>query len=217
VVGWAKEGSYAEHALVGVVAKKPAELPWDEAVALPVAGETSARVLGQLGVRQGETVLVNGAAGGVGAVAVQLAVALGATVIGTASEVNHDYLRSLGAVPVTYGDGLVERVRTAAPQGVDAVFDVAGGGALPDSIELRGGTDRIITIADPAAPELGVRFSSGGTPPELQKAGLTEQLKLAADGKLRLKVTETFALAEAGKAQEVSEAGHAGGKLVVIP
>jgi NADPH:quinone reductase-like Zn-dependent oxidoreductase len=217
VVGWSKSGAYAEHALVGVVAKKPAELPWDEAVALPVAGETSARVLGQLGVRQGETVLVNGAAGGVGAVAVQLAVALGATVIGTASEANHDYLRSLGAVPVTYGDGLVERVRTAAPQGVDAVFDVAGGGALPDSIELRGGTDRIITIADPAAQELGVPFSSGGTPPEQQKAGLAEQLELAADGKLRLKVTETFALADAGKAQDVSEAGHAGGKLVVIP
>ncbi|HEY0474372.1 MAG TPA: NADP-dependent oxidoreductase [Kribbella sp.] len=217
VVGWSKSGAYAEHALVGVVAKKPAELPWDQAVALPVAGETSARVLGQLGVRQGETVLVNGAAGGVGAVAVQLAVALGATVIGTASEANHDYLRSLGAVPVTYGDGLVERVRTAAPQGVDAVFDVAGGGALPDSIELRGGTDRIITIADPAAQELGVPFSSGGTPPEQQKAGLAEQLELAADGKLRLKVTETFALADAGKAQDVSEAGHAGGKLVVIP
>jgi NADPH:quinone reductase-like Zn-dependent oxidoreductase len=100
---------------------------------------------------------------------------------------------------------------------VDAVFDVAGGGALPDSIELRGGTDRIITIADPAAQELGVPFSSGGTPPEQQKAGLAEQLELAADGKLRLKVTETFALADAGKAQDVSEAGHAGGKLVVIP
>jgi NADPH:quinone reductase-like Zn-dependent oxidoreductase len=217
VVGWAKSGSYAQYALVGAVAKKPAEISWEQAVALPVAGETAGRVLRELGLKEGETLLLHGAAGGVGAVAVQLAVAQGATVVGTASEVNHDFLRSLGAIPVTYGDGLVERVRAAAPQGVDAVFDVAGKDALPASIELRGGTDRIITIADAAAQELGVPFSAGGTPPEQQKAGLTEQLRLAADGKLRLTVAETFPLADAPKAQQLSEEGHVQGKLVVLP
>jgi NADPH:quinone reductase-like Zn-dependent oxidoreductase len=217
VVGWAKAGSYAQRAVAGVVAAKPANVPWEQAVALPVAGETSRRVLRELDLKQGETLLLHGAAGGVGAVAAQLAVALGATVIGTASPANHDYLRSLGVVPVEYGGGLVERVRAAAPQGVDAVFDVAGKGALPDSIELRGGTDRIVTIADPAAGDLGVTFSAGGTSAEERKAGLVEQLQQVADGVLRLNVAETFPLADAAKAQELSEAGHTAGKFVVVP
>ena len=127
------------------------------------------------------------------------------------------YLRSLGATPVEYGDGLVDRVRAIAPQGVDAVFDTAGQGALPDSIELRGGTDRIVTIADMAGGELGVTVSAGATSPEETKAGLVEQLQLAAAGDLKLKVAETFTLADAAKAQEISEAGHARGKLVLVP
>lgn len=217
VVGWASSGAYAEHAVVGVVAPKPAGLPWEQAVALPIAGETARRVLRELGLKSGETVLIHGAAGAVGAVAVQLAVALGATVIGTASQANHEYLRSLGATPVEYGDGLVDRVRAIAPQGIDAVFDTAGQGALPDSIELRGGTDRIVTIADMAGGELGVAVSAGGTSPEETKTGLVEQLQLAAAGDLKLKVAETFTLADAAKAQEISEAGHARGKLVLVP
>ncbi|MEU0093968.1 NADP-dependent oxidoreductase [Kribbella sp. NPDC006257] len=217
VVGWAKTGSFAEYALAGAIAKKPAEVSWTDAVAIPVAGETSARVLRLLGLKHGETILIHGAAGGVGAVGVQLAVALGATVIGTASEANHDYLRSLGAIPVAYGDGLVERVHAVAPQGIDAVYDVAGKGALPDSIELRGGTDRIVTIADMAAQDLGVPFSGGGTPPDVQAAGLREHLQLAAAGKLKPRIGETFTFADAAKAAEISEAGHAPGKLVLKP
>jgi NADPH:quinone reductase-like Zn-dependent oxidoreductase len=216
VVGWSTTGAYSQYAVAGIVAAKPGNVSFEQAVALPVAGQTASRVLRELGVKEGETVLIHGAAGGVGAVGVQLAVALGATVIGTASEANHDYLRALGATPVEYGEGLVERVKAVAPQGVDAVFDVAGKGALPDSIELRGGTDRIVTIADPAAGDLGVTFSSGGSP-EQTKAGLAEQLQQAADGKLRLNVAETFALADAAKAQELSEAGHTGGKFVLVP
>jgi NADPH:quinone reductase-like Zn-dependent oxidoreductase len=190
---------------------------FEQAVALPVAGETSARVLRELDLKPGETVLIHGAAGGVGAVAVQLAVALGATVIGTASEANHDYLTALGATPVLYGEGLVDRVKAVAPQGVDAVIDVAGKGALPDSIELRGGTERIVTIADMAGGELGVAVSMGGTPDEEKQAWLADQLQLAADGKLRLSVAQTFALENAAKAQEISEAGHANGKFVLLP
>jgi NADPH:quinone reductase-like Zn-dependent oxidoreductase len=216
VVGWAQGGSYAEYAIAGIVAKKPADLPWEQAVALPVAGQTSARVLRELGVKEGETLLLHGAAGGVGSVAVQLAVALGATVIGTASEANHDFVRSLGATPIAYGEGLVERVKAVAPQGVDAVFDAAGKGALPDSIELRGGTDRIVTIADMSAGDLGVPFSNGG-PSEHTKSDLTEQLQLAAEGKLKLTVAKTFALADARMAHETSEAGHNRGKLVIVP
>ncbi|QNE18656.1 NADP-dependent oxidoreductase [Kribbella qitaiheensis] len=217
VAGWAKTGSLAEYALAGIIAKKPAEVSFEEAVALPVAGETSARVLRELDLKDGETLLVHGAAGGVGAVGVQLAVALGATVIGTASEANHDYVRSLGAIPVAYGEGLIDRVRAVAPQGIDAVYDVAGKGALPDSIELRGGTDRIITVADIGATDLGIPFSSGGTPPDVQAAGLREQLQFAAEGKLKLKVADTFGFDEAAKAAEISEGGHVRGKLVVKP
>ncbi|NEA31950.1 NADP-dependent oxidoreductase [Streptomyces sp. SID13031] len=217
VVGWSQGGSYAEHALVGIVAKKPANVSWEQAVAVPIAGETAARVLRELGVKEGETVLLHGAAGGVGSVGVQLAVALGATVIGTASEANHEYLRSLGAIPVAYGEGLVDRVKAVAPQGVDAVFDAAGKGGLQESIELRGGTDRIVTIADMAAGELGVAVSGAAVADDVKKNGLAEQLQLAADGKLKLAVAKTFTLEDARTAQEISEAGHNRGKLVIVP
>ncbi|HWS34347.1 MAG TPA: zinc-binding dehydrogenase, partial [Actinoplanes sp.] len=177
-------------------------------------GETAQRVLRLLGVTAGETVLVHAAAGGVGGIAVQLAVSRGATVVGTASPGNHDYLRSLGAVPVTYGDGLAERVRALAPQGVDAVFDAAGRDALPASIELRAGTGRIITIADNSAAEFGVPFSSSGP---RTRDGLDELAALVTGGRLRIEVAQTFALADAGKAQEHSASGHTRGKLLIHP
>lgn len=206
VLAFTDTGAYAEYALATVVAPKPAGLSWDEAAALPVAGETSQRVLDQLAVKDGETLLVHGAAGAVGGVAVQLAVAAGVTVVGTAAPGNHEYLRSLGVVPVAYGEGLVGRVRAVAPQGVDAVFDAAGRGALPDSIELRGGTtDRIVTIADSAAASLGVAFSAGGAP------------RIVVPDGLRITVAQTFPLAEAGRAQEQSATGHTRGKLVLLP
>ncbi|MEU9117884.1 NADP-dependent oxidoreductase [Streptomyces sp. NPDC048483] len=217
VFGWTRTGAYAEYAIAGDIVRKPAELSFVAAATLPVAGETAQRVLGELGLKDGETLLLHGAAGAVGQVAVQLAVALGATVIGTASPANHDFLRSLGAVPVAYGDGLADRVRAAAPQGIDAVFDAAGHDALPVSIALRGGTtDRIVTIADPQAADHGVPFSPGGTPPETVRAWLAAQARLAVEGKLSVpRVAETFPLADAARAQEVSEAGHARGKLVI--
>ncbi|MFJ1750979.1 NADP-dependent oxidoreductase [Streptomyces sp. NPDC088116] len=217
VLGWTATGAYAPYALAETLVPKPAALGWDEAAAIPVAGETARRVLDELAVRDGETLLVHGAAGSVGSMAVQLAVARGTTVIGTAAPANHEYVRSLGAIPVAYGDGLVGRVRAAAPQGVDAVFDVAGKGALPDSIELRGGTtDRIITIADPDAGKYGVPYSSG-TSLEKKRAGLAENVRLAAEGALRLNIARVFPLADAAEAHAISEGGHAGGKLVITP
>jgi NADPH:quinone reductase-like Zn-dependent oxidoreductase len=218
VVGWSQTGSYAEYAIVGNVALKPAGVSWEQAVGLPIAGETAQRVLDQLGLKETETILVHGAAGAVGSIAVQLAKAAGATIIGTASPANHDFLREIGAIPVEYGDGLVDRVRAVAPQGIDAVFDTAGQGVLPESIELRGGTDRIVTIADFAAQELGVVVSSGATAtPEQIAAALSSQLQAAADGKLQVRIAEAFPLADAAKAQELSESGHAKGKVVVLP
>lgn len=218
VIGWSIDGAYAQYTLATNVVPKPAGLSWDVAAALPVAGETARRVLDDLAVKEGDTLLVHGAAGSVGSMAVQLAVARGATVVGTASPANHDYVRLLGATPVSYGEGLVGRVRAAAPQGVDAVFDTAGKGALPDSITLRGGTtDRVITIADPTAAEHGVPFSSGGSTPEESRAGLTEQARLAADGTLRVLVAQTYPLAAAVQAQSASESGHTRGKLIIKP
>ncbi|MFJ3222547.1 NADP-dependent oxidoreductase [Streptomyces sp. NPDC086783] len=216
VFGWTRTGAYAEYAIAGDIVHKPAGLSFEAAATLPVAGETTERVLGLLGLKSGETLLLHGAAGAVGQVAVQLAVARGATVIGTASPANHDFLRALGAVPVAYGQGLADRVRSAAPHGVDAVFDAAGHDTLPVSVELRGGTtDRIVTIAAQDAAEYGVVFSGGGTPSEVVRTWLAEHGRLAAEGRLVVPVARTFALADAAEAQELSEAGHVRGKLIL--
>ncbi|MFJ7413564.1 NADP-dependent oxidoreductase [Streptomyces sp. NPDC098077] len=218
VLGWSATGSYATEALAEAasLARKPDGLSWEEAAALPVATDTASRVLDELALAEGETLLLHGAGGGVGSVAVQLAAARGATVIGTASPANHDYLRVLGAVPVAYGDGLVERVRELAPEGVDAVFDASGRGALPASIELRGGTtDRIVTIADGDAAELGVAFSSGGGGPSAGRLG--ENARLAEAGELRVEIAQVFPLADAASAHALSEGGHVRGKLVLLP
>lgn len=135
--------------------------------------------------------------------------------IGTASERNQEYVRGLGATPVVYGEGLVERVRAAAPGGIDAALDIAGRDALAPSIELTGGTEHVLTMADaPGAGALGVRFSAGaGTPPA---DSLGEALALHAAGGLRLTIAATFPLAQAAQAQEAGAASHAPGKLVLV-
>lgn len=219
VFGPTLTGSYAEQALADAdrLTLKPDTLDWEHAAAVPVAAETSYRALELLGVQPGETLLVHAAAGAVGGVAVQIAVARGLTVIGTASEANHEHLRALGAIPVTYGDGLVERVRALAPQGVDAALDAAGrGGAIADSVELTGGKDRVVTIADAVgAGEHGVRFTSGGPDEYRGRPATEEALALLAAGKLRLPVHRAFPLDEAAAAHRESESGHVTGKIVL--
>lgn len=212
VMGWSDTGSYAEYALATNLALKPAGLDWQEAAALPVASETAERVLDLLAVTAGETVLMHGAAGGVGTVAIQLAKARGARVIATAGPSNQDYLTSLGATATLYGEGLVERVRALAPDGVDAVFDLAGKGALEDSIALRGSTERIVTIADFRARELGITFASGRAQPPVDRLAAVAQE--AADGTLVTTVT-AYPLEQAATAQQLSDAGHVRGKVVL--
>jgi NADPH:quinone reductase-like Zn-dependent oxidoreductase len=136
--------------------------------------------------------------------------------IGIASESNHDYLRSHGAEPTTYGSGLTERVRELAPDGVDAALDAAGGGALPALIELTDGPDDVVTIADyQGAQETGVRFS-GGLGSKRAWHALTLASELAQAGSLSLPVAETFPLDEIAQAHERSETGHVRGKLVLL-
>ncbi|MFE6226698.1 NADP-dependent oxidoreductase [Streptomyces sp. NPDC057854] len=222
VFGWSKTGGYAQYAIAGHVLPKPAGLSWEAAVSLPVAGETAARVLEQIGVQEGETLFLHGAAGIVGTLAVQLAVAAGVTVVGSASEPNHAYLRGLGAIPVTYGDGLADRVRAAAPQGVDAVFDAAGHGVLPVALALLGGEGvadkrRIATIASVDAAEYGIVYSVPEQDPERVRAWLTAQAEGVLAGTLRLRFAESLPLKDAARAQDLSESGHTRGKLILVP
>jgi NADPH:quinone reductase-like Zn-dependent oxidoreductase len=214
VFGFTVTGGYAAYALARTVARKPAELGWAEAAALPTAAEAADRVLDLLDPKDGETLLVNGASGAVGGAGVQLARRRGADVIGTASARHHDHVSGLGATPVAYGDDLVDRVRAVAPHGVDAVFDAAGNGMLPAAIELRGGPERIVTIADLAADEYGVTFTSK---PRRSVEALAEYARLAVAGRLRVPVVRALSLAEAADAAARSEGSHPPGRFVLVP
>jgi NADPH:quinone reductase-like Zn-dependent oxidoreductase len=217
VFGFAAGGAgAAELALLDDYAPVPPSLGFAEAAALPVAVETAVRTLDLVGVGAGTTVLINGAAGAVGSAATQIARSRGARVIGTASPGNHDYLRSLGAEPTTYGDGLIERVRALSPDGVDAAVDAAGGGALPALVELTGGPERVVTIADyGGAQETGVPFSGGlGTGRALH--ALSDIGDLIEAGQFSLPVAQTFPLEQIGEAHRVSETGHVRGKLILV-
>jgi NADPH:quinone reductase-like Zn-dependent oxidoreductase len=215
VFGFAIGGAAAEQALLAHYAVKPAGMSWEEAAGLPVPVETAVRTLDALGLRSGQTLLVNGAAGGVGLAALQFALARGARVIGTASEGNHEFLRSLGVEPVTYGEGLADRVREIAPGGVDRVLDTAGRGPMPEMIELAGGPEHVVTIADFTAGQYGVQVSTGAG--ERSWHALAEAAELWEAGRFHLPVARTFPFDEAAEAHRESEDGHVRGKLVLVP
>ncbi len=209
-------GGAAELALLEAYAPIPAGLDFAGAAALTVAVETAVRALDQLRVGDGETVLINGASGAVGQAAVQLARGRGARVIGTASAGQHDLLRRLGAEPTTYGDGLTERVRELAPDGVDAALDAGGGGVLRELVQLAGGADRVLTIVDyTGAQEAGVPFS-GGPGTERAFHALQQIGPLIESGRFSLPVAGTFPLQEIAAAHALGEAGHLGGKVVLL-
>jgi NADPH:quinone reductase-like Zn-dependent oxidoreductase len=209
---YVQHGTYAElaSASVRLLARKPAALSWEQAAGLPLAGLTAYQALDRVGVGKGDTVLVHAAAGGVGVLAVQLARARGARVIGTASEPNHAFVRELGAEPVQYGEGLADRVRALAPDGVDAVVDLVGG-VVDVSLELLRNPARLVSITDGQAAERGghaiwVRPDA---------ADLTALAELADEGRLTVPIHRTFPLERAADAWTEQQGGHAHGKIVL--
>ncbi|WP_434596776.1 NADP-dependent oxidoreductase [Streptomyces sp. A5-4] len=215
VLGWALLSCHAEYLVVPTdqIVTKPAGMPWDVAGVFSASGQTAHTALDKLKVGSGDTLLVHAAAGGVGTVAVQLALNYGATVIGTASPRNHDYLRSLGAIPVAYGEGLVDRVRELAPEGVTAILDGAGGEALDASVELLDNRDRIGTLVGfERLEELGIV----GVFTQRALTRLRELAELYTQGKLHIEIARTFPLAAAADAHREVETRHTRGKLVIV-
>ena len=208
--------TYAElvPAPLRTLAPKPASVGWPEAAALPLAGLTAWQALTRgLDLKEGDVVLVHAAAGGVGSFAVQLALVLGAArVLGTASEGTHDYVRELGAEPVTYGDGLAERVRDLAPDGVTAVLDLVGGDTLEASPSLLAADGRLASVRDPdKVKELGGRYVF--VRPDAGQ--LAELSRLVDAGRLRIRLHETFPMEQAAEAHRLVEGGHVHGKVAL--
>ncbi|MEU6896183.1 NADP-dependent oxidoreductase [Streptomyces sp. NPDC046557] len=216
VFGVATGGAYAQYAVLGRPVAKPQGLSWEVAASLATVGETAFRALRHLDLRSGQTLLIHGAAGSVGAIAVQLATARGVTVVGTAGAADQERVAGYGAGAVVYGDGLIERVRAAAPQGIDAVLDTSGAGVLPESIELAGGPERVITLADMNAARYGVRFT-GMDPADRATEALPELAELAAAGELDVPIWRTYPLAEAARAHADLDARRYRGKIILVP
>jgi NADPH:quinone reductase-like Zn-dependent oxidoreductase len=207
------EGSstYAEFAVLSAWARMPEGLTFEEAAGYPSVVETALRVLREVGVLPGQTLLVSGASGGVGSAVLQIARDRGITVIGTGGASNQDYLRGLGALATTYGEGWAERVRQLGR--VDAALDLAGSGVIRELVELTGDPQRVVSIADLGAPAFGVRFSGvAGSVPD----ALAEAARLIARGKLRIPVEKSYTLAEAAAAHIDSQAGHTRGRRVMV-
>jgi NADPH:quinone reductase len=225
VVAYRIAGAYADDVTVPAssVVLKPSTLSFEEAGGVMLTGATAAHALAVVRVGAGQTVLVHGAAGGVGLMAVQLAVIAGARVIGTTSESGHALLREFGAEPVTYGAGLEERVRALAPGGVDAAVDCAGGDeALDTSLALVADRSRIVTIvASRRAFDSGIKVIGGapGADPgtEIRAAARLELARLAEDGKLRVVVAAAYPLAETAAAHRALATGHTHGKIILVP
>lgn len=225
VIAYPARGAYATDLVVPAssIVPKPPQLDWAAAGGLMVVGVTAVHALESVRLGPGDTVLVHGAAGGVGLLAVQLSNQRGATVIGTASPAKHDLLREFGATPVAYGPGLADRIRAAAPAGVDAAIDLVGTDeAVDTSVELVADRSRVTSIANFArGAQLGIRLIGGGpgADPGTQvrnraRVPLTEAV---ARGRLRLIVARTYPLADAAAAHRESMTGHVSGKLVLIP
>jgi NADPH:quinone reductase-like Zn-dependent oxidoreductase len=200
----ARGGTAAEFALLDAWAPKPPAMTWAQAGGAAAAIETSVRALDAVAAAPGTTLLVDGATGGVGAVLVQLAVARGVRVLGTAGPANHDYLAGLGAHPLTYGPGLASRV----PEPVHAAIDVAGRGGLADLLTLTGDPARVVTLVDPAAASLGVRLS-------LHDPSADHRAALEQAAAVTIHVAAAYPLAAAAEAHAAVATGHTRGKIVL--
>jgi NADPH:quinone reductase-like Zn-dependent oxidoreductase len=211
----------ASHAELVVIAAahatpKPAAVPWDVAGSLFVVGATAWASVRAVGLSSGDTVVVSGAAGGVGVVTVQLAVRTGATVIGLASERHHEWLRSKGVEPVVYGDGVADRIRTAAPDGVDAFLDTVGEGYVDLALELGVTPERINTIVDFAAVQ-SKSVKSEGNAVGASAAVLAELADLIAADDLEIPIAARYPLDQVRDAYRELEQGHTRGKIVLQP
>lgn len=213
VLGFRVLECYAEYVAVNKrqVVHKPVEIPWEVAGALSASGQTAHTALEVLSVSANDVVVVFGAAGGVGTVFTQLAVRAGATVIGTASAANQEYVRSLGAIPIIYGEGQADRIRDAVER-IDVAFDAAGRENLRTALDLVADRDRIGTIVDmQLAEELGVRTLRSQRSAER----LAELVGLVANGELNIHIRKIYALDEAANAHRDVETGHGRGKVVL--
>jgi NADPH:quinone reductase-like Zn-dependent oxidoreductase len=210
-------GTYAEYiaAPLRTLVRKPAELGWEEAAALPLAGLTAYQALLKVGIEPGQTVLVHGAAGGVGSLGTQILAILGAKVIGTASKANLPFIEGFGATALPYGEGLADAVRDLAPKGVDVVVDYYGNGMLAASRELLAegrGPRNMVTVADGrAAIKMGAHVI--GVRPDT--AHLAQLAEWAAQSRLKVPVTRVLPLEAAAEAHRLSASGHARGKTVL--
>lgn len=198
-------GGYASSCLADHWVSTPPQVDPSDAAALPASGEAAVRVLSQLAVAPGETVLLLGGTGSVGLVGLQLALRRGARVIAAVRESDRAHVADLGAVPVTYGAQMIDEVRALVPR-VDAVFDAATGSDLRAALELTGDPARVITLSNHDAPSLGVRLS--GPDPARASAGLLEAMSALAGGHLRLRARTVLPLAMAADAHARLEAGE---------
>jgi NADPH:quinone reductase-like Zn-dependent oxidoreductase len=205
----------AEYAVLNSWARKPASVDWAMAAAAGVVAETAERVLRLLGVTEGTTLFIDGGAGGVGSATTQVAQARGATVIASASEANQDYLREIGAIPVVYGEGMVDRVRALDLEKIDAVLDAVGKTPIEDLISLAPEPSQVVSIANFAAAAAGARVTGGSAESQPMKA-LAEAAELLEQSKLVIKF-QTFPFDRAAEAYQIIQAGHGRGKLVLIP
>jgi len=205
-------GGYGEYALAAAWTRKPPQVTWNDAGAMPSAVEAALGVLRQLGVAEGETLLVLGAGGSVGMVATQLAVRQGLKVVAAVGARDEELTRELGATPVLYGGRLLSNVREVADR-VDATLDAAGKGGLQEAIMLTGGTERVITLADEGARDLGVRFSVGT--PDRAPDAVEIGMQLLASGELRLRSQQTIPMSQAADAHRLLEENHVHHKLLL--
>lgn len=216
VLGFGLLNSYAEYLTVRAdqVVPKPSHMPWEVAGGFSGNGQGAHMAISDLNISEGDTVLIHAAAGGFGTFAVQLARLRGAKlIIGTASERNHDYLRALGVIPVSYGAGLEERVSMVAPDGVDAALDAAGPSALEASLRLVKHKERIRTMVSmDLAHQLGIPPLKG----ERSADRLQELVELYTLGKLKIHIRKSFPLDQAVEAHREVESGHGRGKVVLV-
>jgi NADPH:quinone reductase-like Zn-dependent oxidoreductase len=225
VIAFRASGAYAAELVVPAqsLVPKPAELDWAQASGLMVTGATAWHLMVVTGVQDGDTVLIHGGSGGVGVMAIQLAALRGATVIATASPARHDLVRELGGTPVAYGPGLADRVRAAAPGGIDVALDLVGTDeAVDTSLALVADRARIATIAAFArGPKEGIKLLGGGPGAdpgtEIRDAARLELARLADEKELRLVVSQTFPLADVAEAHRAIMTGHTAGKIALIP